>query len=69
MSTQIAIMDGVRSQCDDAIGEPDRPRLVLHVDGRYVVRLYTQAGHDFTEVDILDLLSWLRKNKPEFMEE
>jgi hypothetical protein len=33
--------------------------------GRTVVRAYNEAGHNSTEVDLLELLKWVAENKPE----
>lgn len=34
---------------------------------RLAVRAWNQAGYDCTEVDVLDLLAWLRANRPELL--
>ena len=36
---------------------------------RWIVRAYNEGGHNCTEVDILDLVDWLRKNKPDLLQE
>lgn len=33
-------------------------------DNRFVVRAYNQCGHDCVDIDLLDLLHWLRKISP-----
>lgn len=43
--------------------------LVRIANGRIVVRAFNEGGHNVTEVDLLDLLRWLRENRPEFLKE
>lgn len=33
--------------------------------GRAVVKAYNEAGHNSTEVDLLELLRWVAENKPD----
>lgn len=40
---------------------------VTLLGGRIIVAR-NQGGHDCTKVDVLDLIAWLRKNKPELLE-
>lgn len=35
--------------------------------GRLAVRAINEAGHNWTEVDLLDLIAWLKANRPELM--
>ena len=35
---------------------------------RWVVRAFNEAGFNQTNVDIVDLVEWLRENKPELLE-
>lgn len=35
--------------------------------GRLVIRALNQGGHDCTEVDLLELLAWLKANRPDLM--
>lgn len=35
--------------------------------GRLAVRAFNEAGHNFTEVDLLDLIAWLKANRPELL--
>ena len=34
-------------------------------DGRFVIIASNQGGHDCTQVDLLDLLVWIRTYRPE----
>lgn len=34
---------------------------------RWCVRALNQGGHDATQVDILDLIRWLREHRPELL--
>lgn len=56
-------MTGVREY-----GEGD-PVLLIVPDGRPMIRAFNEAGCCYTEVDLLDLIAWLRANWPEFLEE
>ena len=56
-------MLGVRAGSDDgtcAIGT---------TNGRLVVNMVTQCGHDACYVDVLDLLAWIRLHRPELLKE
>ena len=53
-------MQGVRGSED---GTPELAR----VDGRWVARAYNQGGYDCTELDVADLVAWLRENMPELL--
>lgn len=37
--------------------------------GRWVIFALNEAGHNSTSVDLLDLLRWIKKNKPELLTE
>ncbi len=34
---------------------------------RWVVLAFNNSGHNCTKVDLLDLIAWLKKNKPELL--
>lgn len=36
--------------------------------GRVVVKAYNEAGHNSTEVDVRQLIMWLRANRPDLLE-
>lgn len=36
---------------------------------RLVIQAYNEGGHNSTSVDLLDLLYWLRTNRPDLMRE
>lgn len=62
-------MDGVREygegrpvKLDQTEGLNDAP------PGRWIVRAFNEAGHNCTEIDVLDLVQWLRKNRPDLLE-
>ena len=39
-----------------------------HIDGgRLAVRALNEAGHNCTEVDLLDLIAWVKANRPELL--
>lgn len=33
--------------------------------GRLVIQAWNEAGHNFTEVDLLELLAWVKINRPD----
>lgn len=35
---------------------------------RIVIKAYNEAGHDCVEIDALDLIAWIKKNRPELIE-
>ncbi len=35
--------------------------------GRWVVKGVNEGGFNSTEIDLLQLIAWLRKNRPEFL--
>jgi len=36
-------------------------------NGRLVVKAFNESGFNSTEVDIIDLLKWIKENKPELL--
>jgi hypothetical protein len=36
-------------------------------EGRWVIRASNECGNNCTEVDVVELISWLRANRPEFL--
>ena len=34
---------------------------------RLVVRAYNEGGYNLTDVDLLDILDWVKENKPELL--
>jgi hypothetical protein len=57
------VMSGVREYSDGHLVE------LREYDGRDVVLAWNQGAHDCTQVDLLDLIAWIRKNKPEILAE
>jgi len=37
--------------------------------GRYVVIAYNDRGYNYTTVDLVDLINWVRNNKPELLDD
>lgn len=35
--------------------------------GRWVIRATNEGGHDCTEVDVVQLIAWLRANRPDLL--
>lgn len=56
-------MNGVRSYGD----EPDVDLVEDGNTSRLVVRAYTESGYNWTDVDLLDLIAWLRANRPDLL--
>jgi len=61
MTAMEVTMEGVREYCEERQVEFD------HRDGRPVVRATNEAGHNCTEVDLLDLIAWIKANRPELL--
>lgn len=40
-----------------------------HIDERFVIRAWNEAGHNQTEVDLIDVLNYVKTNMPELLEE
>jgi len=56
-------MAGVREYC-----ECKRVELGMHEDsGRLVVRAWNEGGSNCTEVDVLELVAWLKQNRPDLL--
>lgn len=36
--------------------------------GRWIIRAYNEGRHNCTEVDLIELIEWLRENLPECLE-
>lgn len=43
-------------------------RLETEANGRLVVVALNEGGHNGTRVDLVDLLDWLRRNRPDLLE-
>lgn len=48
--------------------QEELPVSLTERNGRQVVYAQNEGGHNCTEVDLLDLIAWLRANKPEVLE-
>lgn len=62
MSYSIA-MKGVREYCEE------NKVTLTETKGakRLVIQAINQGGYDSTEVDLLDLISWLKENRPDLL--
>jgi hypothetical protein len=38
-------------------------------EGRLVIQAWNESRHNFTQVDLLDLIAWLKKHKPELLDQ
>lgn len=56
------VMQGVREYCEGM------EVALVHYE-RLVVKARNEAGFNCTQVDLLDLLAWVRKHRPELMRE
>jgi hypothetical protein len=52
---KIAVMEGVREHTERGPVE-----LWLNEEGRVVIRSYNECGNNYTDVDLPDLVDWLR---------
>jgi len=55
LETKITSLLSVREWCE---GEP--VELWLNRSGRLVLRAFNECGNNFTDVDVFDLLEWLK---------
>jgi hypothetical protein len=67
-------MEGVREYAEDYavhLVETDgyyvSPNAPRPGAGRLAVRALNEGGHNCTEVDLLDLIAWLKANRPELL--
>ena len=44
-------------------------RLQLEDNGRLIVSAYNEGGFNGTSIDLLELLAWLRNNRPDLIRE
>ena len=42
---------------------------IVEKEGRLVIFALNEGGHNGTSVDLLDVLEWVRANKPELLSE
>lgn len=56
IETQIATLATVREWVEDMPVE-----LWVNRGGRLVLRAYNECGHNSTEIDVFDLLDWLKR--------
>ena len=57
----VCLMEGVRDHC-----EGYTPELYMDDESkRLVVRAFNEGRHNVTHVDLLDLLVWIKSNRPE----
>jgi hypothetical protein len=59
--TKAIVATGVREYCEDYAVEFDESY------GRPVVLAFNEGGYNSTAVDLLDLIDWLRKHRPELL--
>jgi len=55
------ILEGVREYCEKEPVEIDTE------NGREVIVAANEGGHNSTRVDLLDLINWLKKHRPELL--
>lgn len=72
------IMEGVREYSEEMevrleategmykYGVPDEER---EGHGRLVIRAWNEGGYNSTQVDLLELLQWLRENRPDLLDQ
>ena len=65
------VMEGVREYAEDdpVTLEFEGPKDFSKIPegGRWVVRARNEGGFNCTQVDVLDLLKWLRENRPDLL--
>lgn len=43
------------------------PTIELKGVGRWIIDAQNEGGHNGTEVDLLDVIDWVKQNKPELL--
>lgn len=65
-------MDGVTEYCEGMpvhLLESTKDPYTFKLIDRWVIQAANEGGHNSTEVDLVDLLLWLKKNKPDLLKE
>jgi len=65
------IMVGVQEYCEEM-----SVKLIQRIDeledgignGRWVIKALNEGGYNSTEVDVLQMIDWLKKNRPDLLE-
>jgi len=52
---------------DESIKPYESGRDILRKTGRWIIMAKNEEGRNYTEVDLLDLIDWVKKNKPELL--
>ncbi len=55
------VMDGVREYCESY------PVRLMERDGRLCIEAENEGGYNSTEVDVLDVLAWVKKFRPDLL--
>ncbi len=55
------VMEGVREHAEDM------PVKLAFKHGRWIIDALNEGGYNGTEVDLIDLIEWLRKHRPELL--
>lgn len=40
---------------------------ISNVNDREVIEAYNEGGYNFTQVDLLDVVDWVKRNRPELL--
>lgn len=76
-SMEETVLEGVQEYCEELPvslrktngiynGGPDNTRIGY---GRWVVNALNESGFNSTQIDVIQLLRWLKKNRPDLVEE
>jgi hypothetical protein len=60
--TQLSIETHIREY-----GECYPVKIAEFEDGRLVIEAINQEGYDSTSVDLLDVIAWVRENRPDLL--
>ena len=36
-------------------------------NGRWIIRAYNEGGHNSVDIDLVDIIDWVKENKPELL--
>lgn len=57
------VMEGVREY-----GERSAVHFCERINGRPTIRAYNEGGYNCTDVDLIDVILWVRENRPDLLD-
>lgn len=60
---------GIREYCENMTVSIIEPNTDHNDENRYIIVALNEAGHNSTNVDLLDVIEWVKKIKPELLQD